>query len=186
MSGAGSSSRISRNNSEKNSHNTGDTESNNFHAFWILLQAIKGKGRRVEQTQNCLWALLHLLHCHMAASQISCNCTASCCIWTCLPLHQPVYWHGADIGIGAQRISHISDDGTQCFFLLKTFGLWLFCRLPWVIPCISGMISTSTGYSHYCDITLLLLLAFFPRHRFPYSTSVSNDTLFFDLMSFQD
>lgn len=32
-----------------------------------------------------------------------------------------------------------------------------------MIPCISGIISKSIRYSHYCTVTLLLLLAsFFP------------------------
>lgn len=83
---------------------------------------MKSLGRRVEQTWKCLWAL-HLLHFYMAASQITCNCTASFCIWTCLPLHQPVYWHGDDIGIGAQRISHVSENRTQWFFIKVIWSL---------------------------------------------------------------
>lgn len=84
---------------------------------------MKGLGRRVEQTRKCLWALLHLLHFHMAASQLTCNCTASFCIWICLLLHQPVCWHGADIGVWAQRISHVPEDGRQWCFIKDIWSL---------------------------------------------------------------
>lgn len=129
--------------------------------------------RRVEQTLKCLWALLHLLHFHMAASQITCNCTAFFCIWPCLLLHQPVYWYGVDIGIWAQRISHVSEDGTRWFFIKDIWSL--FCRLPCVKPCISGMISGThiIALLPYCYYWL-----FFPHHRFPCSTNVSNASIY--------
>lgn len=137
----------------------------------------EGLRHKVEQTRKCLWALLHLLHFHSAASQITCNCTASFCIWTRLLLHQPVYWRGADIGVRAKRISHVSKDGTQWCFIKDIWSL-VFLQAA-LCDTISGMISTSIRCSHYCNITSLLLLGFFfPQHRFPCSTNVSNISIY--------
>lgn len=114
---------------------------------------MKGLGRRIEQTWKCLWALLHLLHFHLTASQITWNCTTSFCIWTCLPLHQPVYWHGADIGIGAQRISHVSEDGTQCCFIKDIWSL--------VVLQVALCYTMHQWYDKYINQVLTLLQYYF-------------------------
>ena len=113
---------------------------------------MKGLGRRVEQSQKCLWAPLHLLLFHMAASQIICKCSACFCIWTCLLLHQSVYCHGADvvsIGIWAQRISHGSEDGTQWFVTKDVWSL--------VVPQDALHHTTHQWYDKYINQVLALL-----------------------------
>lgn len=159
MSGAGSNSRISRNNSEKNSHKMGDI--NREQPFLGILntslrnEAFRQKGRaNLEVPMSPPPPALFSHGSFLDNLQLH-----------CLLLHAYYYPSLFTDMMLTQELEHrgflMYQKMGLSVFLLKTFGLWLFCRLPCVIPYLSGMISTSIRYSHYCNITLLLLFALF-------------------------